>query len=119
MAYGTTHPAETHHADTGIHVVTWILGVLGVVAAAIGTWIALAPSDGTITLFDQTWKAAEIEDFWAPMLLIAGGAVAAVAMVTAAMRDVQHKANPWLIAVEIAMTAIGVAAAVFGIVVAI
>ena len=90
--------------------------MLGLVAAAIGAWIMLAPDTGTIDVFGNTWAASDLNETWGPWLLIAGGAVAAVGMTFAAIRDQQHRASWWLVAVEIVAAAIGVAAVVFGIV---
>ena len=117
MAYGSTHPAEAHHPDTAVHVVTWTLSMLGILAAAIGAWITFAPEDGTITLFDRTWAAADLSEVWAPWLLIAGGGVAAIGMITSAVRDMQHGADRWLMAAEWVLAAVGIAAVVLGIVV--
>lgn len=117
MAYGSTHPADTHHPDTGFHVIAWVASMLGVLAAAIGTWIVAAPDDGTIDVFGQTWEASELADTWGPWLLIVGGAVAAIGMAIAAIRDWQHAANRWLVAAEAFLAIVGVAAIVTGIVI--
>jgi hypothetical protein len=85
----------------------------------MGSWIAIAPEDGTLTLYDRTWAVTEIADFWAPFLLIAGGAVAAISMTVSAVRDGQHSASRWLIAVEVLIALAGVAAVVAGIALAI
>lgn len=116
MSYGSTHPARVGHPDTGAHIVTWILGVLGILAAAFGGWIELASSDASITVFDRTWAVADIDGFWGPTLLIAGGAVAALAMATAALRDWQHEVNRWLIGLEALLAVAGVAGVVIGII---
>jgi hypothetical protein len=119
MAYGSTHPAETHHPDTGFHVIAWTVSLLGLLAAAIGAYIELAPADGTITLFSNTWTVSEIADDWSVILLIAGGAVMALAMAVMMSRDIQSdETGGWLVWGEGLLTLVGVAALVFGIVLA-
>jgi hypothetical protein len=114
MAYGT-HPAEVQTHDIGVHIVTWTMTILGFIAAAIGTWFAAA-SEGTMTLFDRTYERSDLADTWAPVLLILGGAAALIGMVTSAFRDYEHGENRWLVALEILLALVGVAAVVFGIV---
>lgn len=114
MTY-TTHPTEAHQADTGVHFVTWTLAMVGLFAAAIGTWMATAADDATITLNTTTWSIEDVPDFWAPLLLIAGGAIAAIGMVVSALRDSRHGASRWLVAAEIVVAIAGVAAVVGGI----
>ncbi len=114
MAYGT-HPATTETHDVGVHIVTWTMTILGLIAAAIGTWIAVDDT-GTITLFDRTYQRVDLADDWAPLLLILGGAAAVLGMFTSAVRDFQHGENYWLVALETLLGAVGVAAIVFGIV---
>lgn len=119
MAYGSTHPAETHHPDTGFHVLAWTLSLLGLLAAAVGVYFELAPADGTITLFSNTWTVSELSDSWSAWLLVVGGAVMAVAMAAMMSRDIQDDdSNSWLVWGEGLLTLIGVAALVFGIVLA-
>lgn len=115
MAYGSTHPAEAHPHDTGVHILTWTAAIIGVIAATMGAWIALAPDDGELTLFDRTWTAAELVDTWAPWLLIVGGAVAAIGMMVSAVRDWQHDASRWLVAAEVLLVIAGIVAAIAGI----
>jgi len=115
MAYGTTHPAEAHPHDTGVHIATWLAAIIGVFAAALGAYIALAPDDGTLTVFNSTWTTAELVDTWAPWLLIVGGAVAAIGMMVSAVRDWQHEANRWLVAAEVVLVIAGIVAVVAGI----
>lgn len=116
MAYGSTHPAQTHHPETAMHPVTWILSILGVFAAAIGAWIMLAPADGTINLFGNSWAASDLTNTWGPWLLIVGGGVAGVGMAVAAVRDWQHEANGWLVTAEALLSIAGIVAVVAGIV---
>lgn len=120
MTYGSAHPAETHHPDTRFHVVAWTLSLLGLLAAAIGLYLELAPADGTISVFSSTWTVSEISDGWSAWLLIAGGAVMALAMAVMTSRDIRDDdASRGLIWGEGLLSLIGVAALVFGIVLAI
>lgn len=116
MAYGAhpaTTPAPTH--DVGIHVVTWAMGILGLIAATIGAWFATVDT-GTLTLFGRTYQRSELADNWAPVLLILGGAAAAIGMTTSALRDYEHEESFWLIGVEAVLAALGIAALVMGII---
>ena len=115
MTYGSTHPAQIYHSDTGVHVVTWTLSFLGVLAAMIGAWIALAPSDGAITVTGRTWAASDLAGTWDAWLLIVGGGVAAVGMTISAVRDWQHDASRWLVAAEALLAVVGVIAVAAGI----
>jgi len=114
MAYGT-HPATTPTQDVGVHAVTWTVSILGMIAAAIGLWIARM-DEGTLTLFDNTYQRSELADTWAPWLLIIGGGAAAIGMMTSALRDYQHEENYWMVAIEGLLAAVGIAAVVLGIV---
>jgi hypothetical protein len=114
MTY-TAHPAEAYKDDTTVHAVTWVLALVGLFTASIGTWMGFAEEGSTITINTRTWTIEEIPEFWAPLLLIAGGAVACIAMAVAATRDVQHSGSRWLTAAEILIALIGLAAVVGGI----
>lgn len=115
MTTGSAHPASARHPDTGVHIVTWIVGVLGIIAAAIGTWIETVEDGSTLEIFGRSWVVEDIDAFWGPTLLIAGGALAAIAMTTSAVRDRQHEASVWLVGVEAALAVLGIAAVAFGI----
>ena len=99
-----------------MHVTTWTAAMIGLFAAAVGAWIMLAPDDGTINVFGNSWAASDLTETWGPWLLIVGGAVATIGMAIAAVRDRQHDAHGSLIGVEAVAAAIGMAAVVFGIV---
>lgn len=114
MAYGSAHLIRVQHHDTGWHVAGWAASMLGLVAAAIGAYIALAPDDGTVTVNGTTWAAADLAT-WGPWLLILGGAVAGVGMIGMAVLDQRHRASPWLVAAEGLLAAIGVIAAISGV----
>lgn len=116
MAY-TAHPEpRTGTPDTGWHVVTALLAVAGIVAAAIGAWLEFGPDNGTLTLFNWTWNVADISELWAPFLMIGGGIVTALFMGVESTRDLEAENSRWLIGFEGLITLIGVAAVVVGIV---
>lgn len=52
----------------------WTSGIVGLVAAAIGTWMLIAPDDGMISFFGWDWNVAEIHVIW-PVTMIVLGAV--------------------------------------------
>ena len=114
MAYGT-HPATTPTHDVGVHVVTWTTTILGLITAAIGLWYATV-EEGTLTLFNRTYQRSELADTWGPVLLIIGGAVATIGMMTSALRDYQADESVWLVAIEGLVAAVGLAAFVIGVV---
>lgn len=116
MTSGTAHPASVPTHDTAMHVSTWIASMIGLLAAAIGAWIMLAPEDGTISVFGNSWAASDLTETWGPWLLIVGGAVAAIGMAFAAVRDRQHEAHGSLIGIEAVASVIGMAAVVFGVI---
>lgn len=106
--------------DTGMHVATWVASMIGLIAAAIGTWIMLAPDDGTLNIdvigIEGSWAASDLTETWGPWLLIIGGVVAMIGMAFAAVKDRQHGASVWLIAAEALLAIVGLAAIVFGVV---
>lgn len=85
MSYQTTHPSVTERPIG--HVIAWTLGPIGILAAAIGVWLAAVPEGGTLTFINQTWAREEIPDYWAPTLLMAGGGLATLAMAFSAARE--------------------------------
>jgi len=97
------------------HVVPWTLAALGILAAMIGLWIAVAPEGGTLTFINQTWRWDEIPDLWAPTLLLAGGGTAALAMIVAAVRDWSSRAGRSIGVLEGVIALAGLAAVVLGI----
>ena len=116
MTYAARPSGTSETPDTALHVTTTILAVLGIFAAVIGAWMEFGPDDGTLTLFNWTWNVAEISGFWAPLLMIVGGAVAAIPMGIESLRDWSSAHSRWLIAAEALVAAIGTAAVVVGIV---
>ena len=115
MVTRSTHPAQVYPVDAGAHVVAWIAAILGLAAAAIGVYIVAAPEDGSLTLINRTWSTGDLVDTWAPGLLIVGGAFAAIGMTASSIVDWRHGASRWLVAGEMLLGVIGVAAVVFGI----
>ena len=114
MTYGLPHPVRVHDADAGFHVVAWSISILGVLAAAIGAWILLAPDNGTITIFGSTWAASDLVDTWGPWFLMVGGGTTAIGMTVTAVRDWQNNANRWAFAAEMLLAAAGSAAMITG-----
>ena len=121
MVTRSTHPAQVYPVDAGAHVVAWIAAILGLAAAAIGVYIVaarvetLSGKDGSLTLINRTWSTGDLVDTWAPWLLIVGGAFAAIGMTASSIVDWRHGASRWLVAGEMLLGVIGVAAVVFGI----
>ena len=109
----STFPGRTHRSDIGVHVVASIVSVIGLAAAAIGGYIAVAPDDGLLTVVNRTWSTGDLVNTWAPWLLIAGGVFAAIGMAVSVTLQA-HGASRWLVAGKVLLGAIGVAAVVAG-----
>lgn len=115
MTVGPTYPDRAHHPDTGVHVVASIVSVIGLAAAVIGAYIAVAPDDGSLTVVNRTWSTGDLVNTWAPWLLIAGGVFTAIGMAVLVSVDREHGASRWLVAGEMLLGAIGVAGVVAGV----
>lgn len=116
MTYAADRTGTPGTPDTAWHVTTTVLAVVGIIAAALGAWMEFGPDNGTLTFFDWTWNVADISDLWAPLLMIVGGAVAAIPMGIESGRDWNSEHNRWLIAAEALIAVVGVAAIVVGVV---
>lgn len=115
MAQAVPQKETARLSDTARHWITATLAVIGVVAAAIGTWMAYGPSDATVNIFGWTWNVADISDLWAPWLMIGGGLVASVSMGWEELRA-RSDANSWVMALEGLVLIAGLAAAVVGVI---
>ncbi|MFZ0012933.1 MAG: hypothetical protein WAL25_02345 [Acidimicrobiia bacterium] len=115
MAQAVPHETTARLSDTARHWITAIAAVIGVVAAAVGTWLAYGPSDATVSIFGWTTNVADISDLWAPWLMIGGGLLASVSMGWEELR-VRSDANPWVVGFEALILIAGLAAAVTGVI---
>lgn len=115
MVAGSTHPVRVLPVDAGARAVTWLVAILGLAAATIGAYIVAAPEDGSLTLVARTWSTGDLVDTWAPWLLAIGGAFAAIGMAASSIVDGRHGASRWLVAGEMLLGVVGVAAVVAGI----
>ena len=115
MATESIHSARVDRTDAGAYAVAWIAAILGLAAAAVGAYIVAAPEDGSLTLINRTWSTGDLVDTWAPWLLTVGGAFAAIGMTASSIVDWRHGASRWLVAGEMLLGVIGVAAVVVGI----
>ncbi len=116
MTYTAQHRTGGRSSDTAVHVFTLVLTVVGILAAAVGAFIAYGADNGTLTLFSWTWNTADITDGLASSLMIGGGFAAAVTMAVASARDWAAENSTWLVALETALMLIGLAAVVAGII---
>ncbi len=114
MTHAVRHEPVRGISDTARHYLTAVLTVLGIVAAAMGTWLAYGPDQATITVFDWTWNVADISELWAPWLMIGGGVLAAL---STGWETAKAKAstNPWMLALEGLIIVAGLVAAGFGV----
>lgn len=115
MAQAVPREGTARLSDTARHWITAITAVIGVVAAAIGAWLAYGPSDATINMFSWTWNVADISELWAPWLMIGGGLLASLSMGWEELRA-RSDANPWVVGFEGLILVGGLAAAVIGVI---
>lgn len=113
-----THTADRAQgarlSDTARHWLTAIVTVVGVVAAALGTWMAYGPDDAMIRVFNWTWSVADIAELWAPWLMIGGGFLASIGMSWEAFRA-DDDTNVWIRVLEGTILIAGLAAVGVGI----
>lgn len=98
-----------------VHGVAWVVAVLGLAAAAVGAYIAIAPDDGSLTVINRTWSTGDLVDVWAPWLLIVGGAFGTIGMAVSVIIDRDHGSSRWLVVGDVLLGVIAVAAVVAGI----
>ena len=98
------------------HLISAILTIAGIIAAAIGAVIAFGPEDGTVEVLWWTWSYVDVSELWAPLLMIGGGLAAALPMGAEAVHDFEEERSPWLVAIEALGTIVGLAAAVIGVI---
>ncbi|MGD2103260.1 MAG: hypothetical protein PVG83_13600 [Acidimicrobiia bacterium] len=116
MTYTAQPQTTARLSETGWHVITGILGAIGIVAAAIGAWLEFGPDGGTLTLFSWTWNVADLSTLWAPFLMIGGGLLTSVSMGLESLRDWEAEARTWIVMLEGLVVLIGIAAIAIGIV---
>ena len=115
MTY-TAHPQGTNElSGTTWRVITAIAAVPAVIAAALGVWMAYATANGTITLLGRTWNASELSEVWAPILMIVGGFIIALAVGTDSIRRWNGVAGRWLVALESLVAVAGAVVFVIGV----
>lgn len=114
MTHAVNTQTTARVSDTARHWTTAIVTVVGVVAAAIGAWLAYGPADATISFLGWTQNVADIDALWAPWLMIAGGLLASISMAWEAARtDEDH---PGLVVMESLLVMTGITAAIIGII---
>lgn len=116
MTYTARPEATGRVSDTGWHVITTVLAVVGIVGAALGAWMAYGPDDGVLTLFGWTWNVVDITELWAPILMIGGGALSALTMGIESTRDWNAEHSAWITWSEAFLAVVGLAAIVVGLV---
>lgn len=95
MAVHTNAPGtgtSTALRATGYRVSEWVLGILGAIAAFVGTFILVGGEDQSVGLGgEMSWQVGEINPAWGYGLLLGGG-VALLAGLGLALRDRHHPA---------------------------
>lgn len=116
MTYAARHAGTSADPETRWHVTTTILAVVGIMAAALGVWMELAPDNGILSIFGWEWNVADLSEWWAPLLMSVGGLLAAIPMGIEAIRDWDSEHSRWLIGAEALVALAGTAAVVVGII---
>ncbi len=114
MSYGPAKSVEAHDTDAGGHMAMWLWGVFGALAITAGLWLSFAPASGEISFIFSTFDVTGIPELLGPGLLLVGGAVVAVSLFAGAWRDYQFDENRILVWVQAFVGAIGLLAAILG-----
>ena len=109
MTHAVHHDTNTRVSSTTRHWLTALITVIGVVAAAIGAWMAYGPDDATMRIFGWSWNVADLSELWAPWLMIGGGLFASVGMTWETYTS-SETASDWVRALEFFVLFAGVAA---------
>ena len=116
MAYALHPETSVHSSDTVWRWISAFFAVVGIVAAALGAWMAWGAENGVLQIFGWTWNIAELSDLWASFLLIGGGFLAAFSMGIESAMDWTAENRRWLVGLEGLVAVAGIAAVVVGIV---
>jgi hypothetical protein len=114
VSYGPARSVEAHDIDAGRHLTMWFFGMVGILTATTGLWLSLAPENGEISLIFVTLDMSEVSPLLGPTLLLVGGIVLAIAMLSAAGRDYHFQAAWWMVWLQAVLGLVGVAAAILG-----
>ncbi|MCH7846505.1 MAG: hypothetical protein IH850_11860 [Acidobacteria bacterium] len=114
MSYGPARSVEAHDTDAGRHFRMWFFGVVGVLTATTGLWLSAAPENGELSLIFGTLDMSDVSRLLGPTLLLVGGVVLALAMLSAAGRDYHFQAAWWMVLLQAVLGLVGVAAAILG-----
>jgi hypothetical protein len=115
MVAGSTLVSQDRRSDPGVRAAAWLAALLGLGAALIGAYLAVAPDDGTVTVFTRTWSAAQLAEAWAPRLLTIGGLWATSVLAALSIFDARRRSDRWFAAAEAVLGGVAVAAVVAGI----
>ncbi len=114
MSYGPAHSVEAHDIDAGRHLAMWFFGMVGILTATTGIWVSVVPETVVFSLIFVTLDMSGMSRFLGPTLLLVGGAVLALAMLSAAGRDYHFQAAWWMVLLQAVLGLVGVAAAILG-----
>ena len=114
VSYGPARSVEAHDIDAGRHLTMWFFGMVGILTATTGLWLSLAPENGEISLIFVTLDMSGVSPLLGPTLLLVGGIVLAIAMLSAAGRDYHFQAAWWMVWLQAVLGLVGVAAAILG-----
>ena len=114
MSYGPARSVDAHDIDAGSHLTMWFFGMVGILTATTGLWLSVAPENGEVSLIFVTLDMSGVSPLLGPTLLLVGGIVLAIAMMSAAGRDYHFQASWWMVLLQALLGLVGVAAAILG-----
>ena len=112
MSYGPARSVEAHDTDAGSHFPMWFFGMIGILTATTGLWLSAAPENSELSLILGTLDMSDVSRLLGPTLLLVGGVVLAIAMLSAAGRDYHFQAAWWMVLLQAVLGLVGVAAAI-------
>ena len=95
----------------------WVIGIVGLGAALVGAYLALAPENGVLTLFTESWAVRELRDVWPQALLISGGLAAMAGPGLALLAERPAQVRPGLTIAAVILAVCGAVAVGAGILV--
>ena len=87
LSYGPARSVEAHDIDAGSHLTMWFFGMVGILTATTGLWLSVAPENGEVSLIFVTLDMSGVSPLLGPTLLLVGGIVLGIAMLSVAGRD--------------------------------
>ena len=114
VSYGPARSVEAHDTDAGSHLTMWLFGMVGILTATTGLWLIGSAGKREVSLIFVTLDMSGVSPLLGPTLLLVGGIVLAIAMLSAAGRDYHFQAAWWMVWLQAVLGLVGVAAVILG-----